>query len=181
MTIPRRIYAAGATLALLAAATCPTVWGDSAASPPRKLNAFAGAIRTSPDVAPAEDAGSRFAKQPVITYETLQGELHFALQLKPQLPATPARSRDIAVVVDTSASQAGRPLQNARLILEELNKAARPQDRLSVWTINTPETTKNLSAGFQPPKSAKVADAIDYLTNKEYAAGATDLKEGLRK
>ena len=51
-------------------------------------------------------------------------------------------------MIDTSATQAGRPLQNARLVLEELNKTARPEDRISVWTVNTPDTTKNLTAGF---------------------------------
>src|SRR5581483_5764784 len=113
--------------------------------------------------------------QPVVTYQTLKGELHFALQLKADLPPAPPRPRDVAVVIDTSASQAGRPLQNARLVLEELNKAAKPEDKISVWTMNTPATTRSVTGGFQAPRSAKVTAAIDYLAHKEYAAGACDL------
>jgi tetratricopeptide (TPR) repeat protein len=181
MTIPRRLYAAGASLALLAAATCTSVWGDSSGAAPRKLSAFAGVIRSPQDVAAVDTVGGKFTKQPLIAYETLKGELNFALQLAPQLPASAARARDVAVVIDTSASQAGRPLQNARLVLEELNKSAKAGDRISVWTINTPATTKNLTSGFQARGSEKIASAIAFLTSKEYAAGATDLKDGLQK
>src|SRR5581483_6808199 len=114
MTTPRRLRAAGATLALVAAATCSHVWGTPKDSPPRKPNLLAGAIRTPQDPGATPDdvtPGGRFAKQPVVTYQTLQGELHFALQLAPKLPAGSARPRDIAVVIDTSASQAGSPLR----------------------------------------------------------------------
>src|SRR5581483_5015183 len=121
MTTPRRLNAAGAAIALLAAATCPLVWGDAANPAPRKLN-LAAAIHTPADGGATADVGGRFAQQPVVTYQTLKGELHFALQLKADLPPAPPRPRDVAVVIDTSASQAGRPLQNARLVLEELNK-----------------------------------------------------------
>jgi tetratricopeptide (TPR) repeat protein len=179
MTTPRRLRAAAAAFALVGAVTCTTVWGDSA-NPPRKLNAFAGTIRPAPDLAPS-DVGGRFGATPVVTYQTLDGETHFALQLKADLPASQARPRDVAVVIDTSASQSGPPLRNARLVLDELNKAAKPGDRISVWTVNTPDTTKNLTAGFQAPRSAKIAEAIDFLANREYAAGATDLKDGLKK
>src|SRR5207247_2609982 len=83
--------------------------------------------------------------------------------------------RDVAVVIDTTATQAGRPLLNARLILEELAKAARADDRLDVFTVNTPDTTRSLTHGFQTAKGDKVKEAIDYLTNKEYAAGAAEV------
>src|SRR5262249_30414232 len=133
------------------------------------------------DDTPAVDAGGRFAKQPVLTYQTLQGELHFALQVKPQLPTGPARPRDIAVVIDTSATQAGNPLRNARSVAEELAQAARPEDRLSVWTLSTPAMTRSLTGGFQAAHGPQVREALDYLATKEYAAGATDLKDGLGK
>jgi hypothetical protein len=184
MTTPRRLRAAGATLALLAAATCSTVWGDSSGRPPRKLDSLAGAIRTPHDAGDlsAADSGGRFAKQPVVTYQTLQADLLFAWQLQPQLPASgPARPRDIAVVIDTSASQVGHPLRRARSVAEELAKAARPGDRLSLWTLNTPEMTRSLTGGFQDPQGDRVHEALDYLATKEYAAGATDLKAGLTK
>ena len=179
MTTPRRHHVAGATLALLAAITCSHVWGDSAAKRTAP-NQLAAAIRT-PDVNTPDDIGGRFAKQPVVTYRPVSGDDHFALQLKATLPPSPARPRDVLVLIDTTASQAGRPLQNARLVLDELAKAARADDRLDVWTVNTPDTTRSLSHGFQTAKGAKVTEAIDFLAHKEYAAGAADLKNGLRK
>src|SRR5438093_413105 len=104
MTTPRRLRAAGATLALLTAATCTTVWGQPPRNAPRKLNALAGVLRSplATDDTPEADTGGRFGQQPVVAYQTLQGETHFALQVRPQLPAATARPRDIAVVIDTS-------------------------------------------------------------------------------
>ena len=180
MTNPRRLQVASASLALFAAATCSHVWGDSAATPRRVPNPLAASIRTPDIAAPADEIGGRFAKQPVITYQPLTGDEHFALQLKATLPAGPTRARDVVVVIDTTASQAGRPLQNARLVLAELAKAARPDDRFDVWTVNTPETTRSLTHGFQSVKNPKVHEAVEYLAKKEYAAGAADLKNGLR-
>src|SRR5262245_11949073 len=128
MTSVRRVHAAGAGLALLAVIACTQVWGDSSGNRLKKPSVLAAAIRTPQDAGgPASDesAGSRFARQPVVTYETLQGELHFALQVKPNLGEVPARPRDIAVVIDTSASQVGHPLRNARAITAEVVKAGR--------------------------------------------------------
>ncbi len=185
MTTPRRLKAAGAAFALLAAATCTTVWGDSPGSPPRKLDPLAAVIRAVPDTGAAPDDGTtpsgRFARQPVVVYQPLQGDLHFALQVRPRLPEAGDRPRDIAVVIDTSASQAGLPLRNSIRVAEELAKAAKPGDRLSLWTVNTPDTTRDLTGGFQPAQGARVREALDQLAGREYAAGATDLKAGLRK
>lgn len=182
MTTRRRLQAAGASLALAAVITCTYIWGDGSKDQPRKHSPLASAFHSADDVGtPSDVPGGKFSKQPVITYQTLQGEVNFAMQVKPQLPAAAPRARDIAVVIDTSASQAGRPLLNARTVLESLAKSARAEDRLSVWTLNTPDATKNLTNGFHATKADRVAEAIDYLKNKEYAAGACDLKNGLRK
>jgi hypothetical protein len=59
---------------------------------------------------------SRFTKQPVVTYETQAGETLFGVQIKPQLNAVQSRPRDIVIVVDTSASQAGKYLTTSRLV-----------------------------------------------------------------
>jgi len=186
MTTNRRLQAAGAALALLTAATCSTVWGDPPQNPLRKPDPLASSLRVPPgtDTASPADTSGRFSQQPVFIYQTPQGETHFALQVRPQLPAGSARPRDVAVVIDTSASQVGHvdnPLRNARRIAEELTKAARPGDRVSLWVINTPAITRTLTGGFQAPKDQRVANALDYLANQEYAAGVTDLKDGLRK
>jgi hypothetical protein len=188
MTTNRRLQAAGATLALLTAATCSTVWGDPPQNPLRKPDPLASSLRVPPtaDTASPADTSGRFSQQPVFIYQMPQGETHFALQVRPQLPAATARPRDIAVVIDTSASQVGHvdnPLRNARRIAEELTKAARTDDRISLWVINidNADITRSLTAGFRAPKDQRVANALDYLANQEYAAGVTDLKSGLRR
>jgi hypothetical protein len=178
----RRLNTVGAGLALVVAVACTAVWGDATGSK-SKPSALATAIHTPQEtgaLSAADNTGGRFSGKPVITYETLNGELHFALQLKPRLPDAPARARDIAVVIDTSASQVGNPLKNARLVLEEVVKSAKPSDRIAVWTVNTPDFTRDLSGGLQPASGDRVKEALAGL-KREYAAGATDLKDGLKK
>lgn len=184
MTHPRRTIAASASLALVAAAACSFVWGDATGSRQRKPSPLASAIRTTEDTPAAtsdESAIGRFSKSPVLTYETLQGERHFALQVQPKLAAAAPRPRDIAVVIDTSASQVGSPLRNARLIAEQLAKSLKAGDRLAIWTVNTPDATRDITGGFREGQDAQVAAALQKLATSEYAAGATDLKTGLKK
>lgn len=124
---------------------------------------------------------SRFLKSPVTTYQTQKGETLFALQLKPKLDAAATQPRDLVVVIDTSASQAGMPLDVARKIVEQLAKTAGPDDRIAIWTVNLPSATKDLTRGLKSVKSDAVASALKVLQESEYASGATDLKEGLAK
>ncbi|MFO0807706.1 MAG: VWA domain-containing protein [Gemmataceae bacterium] len=182
MTTRRRLKVAGAAFALAAAVTCTQIWGDSSGDKRKKNAALSGAIRTPRDAAAVEEStAGRFDARPVVTFQTLAGELHFALQVRANTTEADARPRDLAVVVDTSASQAGFALKNARLIAEAVTKAARPGDRVAIWTINTPEATRDLAGGFQSAGSAKLTDALTYLATREYAAGAVDLKTGLNK
>ena len=99
----------------------------------RKLNPLATALRSPQDAGLALDPSGKFGHLPVITYQSTQGDLHFALQSSRELPQQTARPRDVAVVIDTSASQAGRSLVNARLVLEEPEQSCssgRPDQRL---------------------------------------------------
>src|SRR5262249_39235424 len=111
-----------------------------------------------------------------------KGETLVAVQLKPALEAPPARPRDLAIIIDTSASQAGSAYTMARSIIKALDGALSPTDRISILVARPPTATKCLTSGsFQAPKSEKVADALNKLENVEYCAGATDLKNVLRK
>ena len=128
----RRLNAVGAGLAIVVAAACTAVWGDATGNK-AKPSALASAIHTSPDtgaMTAAENTSGRLSGKPVLTYETLDGVLHFALQLKPRLPDAPARARDIAVVVDTSASQAGRYRSEEIGALQSLLANMAPSDRV---------------------------------------------------
>jgi len=128
-----------------------------------------------------ELAVTKFSRLPALTYQVRNGETLFAWQIKPELPPAPARPRDILVLVDTSASQAGKPLRQARDILTGLAATLAPDDRLSVWTLSTPAATRPLTKDFEPADAEGVRTAAAALTEVEYGSGATDLKGGLAK
>lgn len=165
----------GATLAALGT----TLFGDMRAGKP-----------VAPPAAPARPDGGRvvedlvatkFSNTPVLTYQPRDGELIFAWQVQPTLAAQPARPRDVLVVVDTTASQAGRPLQQARHIINGLAAGLTAEDRVSVWSLSTPAATRSLTRDFQPAGSENVAEAARALTEVEYGSGASDLAGGLDK
>ncbi len=128
-----------------------------------------------------ELAKTKFSDKPLLAYKNPAGETIFAWQVKPVLPATAARPRDILVLVDTSASQAGDPMKQAGLIIETLGKKLGADDRLDLWTLNIhgAEFTRSLTSGFKSPMDKVINETVLRLGNLEYAAGAIDLKAGL--
>lgn len=181
MTFFRRLRALPAALAAAAAlaAIGTSLFGD----------VRPGANPVRPPASPRPDGGrlvedlatTKFSKLPILTYQPRDGETIFAWQLRPAVDPAPARPRDLLVVVDTSASQAGLPLRQARQILSGLAATLNEHDRVSVWVANTPAATKPLTTGFFSPNSAEVRDAAARLTEVEYGSGATDLKNALNK
>lgn len=129
-----------------------------------------------------EMAKNRFADEPTLTYKTVDGTNVFAWQIKPTIKAE-AAPRDIQVLVDTSASQAGKPMKMALAVLESVVKVAGPDDKIDVWTINIndPKITRSLTQGFQPANDKAVSNALATLKDAEYGAGAVDLKAGLER
>src|SRR5713226_717884 len=125
-------------------------------------------------------AHSKFSDKGVLTYRMQDGKELFALKVQPKLEAPPARPRDYLLMIDTSASQAGLPITFARKFADELAKKANPTDRVSIWTLNTPKSTRSLTEDFRSPQSEKVQTAVQKLKD-ELPLGDTDLKEGLRR
>jgi tetratricopeptide (TPR) repeat protein len=123
-------------------------------------------------------AAGKFSKLPVLTYENRNKETFFALQIKPNLDPIPPRPRDILVLVDTSASQAGAALTLAKRIVKDLTESLSSEDRIAIWTVNIPKATKSLTNGFQGAKEAQ--SAIEIL-DQEYASGAVDLKNAIEQ
>lgn len=125
---------------------------------------------------------NRFANQPVVSYETAQGELLFALQLKVAIPTiVDNRPRDIVFLVDTSASQAGKFLSTTRTIVEKATELASPKDRLSLWVANTPKATRSLTGGlFYKDKPGQVESMLKNLES-EYSSGAVDLRNAIEQ
>ncbi len=179
MTNVRRLQAAAAFSAAVFAATCWEI--GEAVSRHRPPSAFSRGVGTAAERNPIgiESTGI-FASRPVITYTAPAGSF-FAWQVKPELGATVARPRDLIVVIDTSASQAGSPMKQARELTAELAKQAGRGDRIAIWTVDTPEWTRDLTKGLRAATDACVTDALTQLENSDYAAGTTDLKNGLKR
>jgi tetratricopeptide (TPR) repeat protein len=179
MTTVRRIQAAAAFSAAVFAATCWQI-GD-AVSRHRPASVLSRGVSPAAERNAASfDSTGMFASRPVITYTAPAGS-YFAWQLKPALGDATARPRDLVVAIDIAATKAGLPLQQARQLTEELIKRAGREDRVVIWTVNTPEETRDLTKGFRTPADARVTDALTNLEKTIYAAGATDLKAGLKK
>ncbi|MBA4065006.1 MAG: hypothetical protein C0501_15095 [Isosphaera sp.] len=181
MTVLQRLRVVPVVLGALAAlaAVGTTLFGDmrpgaNPVRPPDPVRADTGRF--------VEDlAVTKFSKLPALTYQPRDGETLFAWQVKPAVEAGPARPRDVLVVVDVSASQAGRPLQQARQVLTAVAGGLTPADRVAIWAASTPAATKPLTKGFFPPTAEEVRDAAVALTDVEYGSGATDLKDALNK
>jgi hypothetical protein len=182
MTDFSRLRSVGAFLALAAVLTSTHVWGDAAKRTTDSFRSSTGQITPEKgDRSLTDDlALSKFSQGGMVTYQTTTGDTLFALQIKPKLEAGPARPRDFLVLADTSASQVGPYLAAARDLASLLDEQARPEDRIDLWTVNTPAATRSLTRGFQAPKSAAMKEALQNL-KMEVPLGDTDLKEGIRK
>ena len=174
-----RLKSAAVFLGVVTAVTSAFVWGEPTGGKPTVGGFNPGGVTLSEDL-----MSNRFARQPVVTYETKGGDTLFAVQVKPALTPAAPRPRDIVVVVDTSASQAGKYLTTSRLVTEKILQTAGENDRISLWAINTPRTTRNLSGGLKSCTRENV-EALRRTALKalyeEYASGAVDLKNGIDK
>jgi len=182
MTFLKRLRVLPALLGVAAAlaAVGTSLFGDMRAgsNPPKAADPVA-----RPDGArlAEELAVTKFSNLPTLTYQLRDGETLFAWQVKPSVEAPAPRPRDLLILVDTSASQAGKPLQQARQIIAALSKSLTPSDRLSVWSVSTPAATRALTKGFVAPDSKELLQAATDITDLEYGSGATDLKSALNK
>ncbi|HZT82485.1 MAG TPA: VWA domain-containing protein, partial [Gemmataceae bacterium] len=181
MSHARRFLAVGVVLALAAAFTTSSLWGE-----PEQLKARRDAARdasrpggeggAAAKADPAEEPASRITAEPALLYRAKDGKRYFSYQLRPDLGRPPARPRDLLLLVDTSASQAGAPLQTAIKVVEAAVASLQPDDRVAVWTVST--TARDLSGKtFTAPADA--GKALQAL-RAEFPAGGTNLKQGLR-
>src|SRR5438445_708945 len=103
MTHVRRLSAVAAVLAVAALYTLTAVRGGPGKDGARNL-----LEREDNKPALEQDnlAATKFAERPVVTYVTKDGKTVFGWQVKPAIPDCPRRSRDLLILIDTSASKA---------------------------------------------------------------------------
>ncbi len=190
MTKMRRLLVVVAGLALAAWCSSSFTQGQPGSGKKDRPATIPSALQPVPppqtDATPAEiQAESRFSQAPVCTFQPADGDAIFALQLKPKLAPVPVRPRDYLIMVSTSATQGGAPWFASNLIADALVQAARPEDRLSLWTVSTPEetATRCLTKEFLGAKedAAKLKASLQELKKKHYPAGDTDLKTALTR
>jgi hypothetical protein len=126
-----RMMAAGVSFMSLAAAVLGVkVWGDSRKQ--KRDNRPSVVALTAQQQRQEEEQGiSRFTHQTGLGYRTVNGEGLFAVQLQPEMPES-KQPRDIALLVDTSASQAVGPLTSSIEIVRALIGQCGPEDRISL-------------------------------------------------
>ncbi len=174
----RRLPAVGVILLLAAILTTARVWSDPRNDKDKGLKDYHKGGRVDAlgkvDRLAGEETVNRFADQPLSLYQTTHGETLFALQVQPQLQPLPARPRDVAVLIDTSASKAMGPLAQAIQIAQLLLAKLGADDRLALWTVNT--SPRSLSQGF---KNARGLENAFKELAREYPSGAANLKQAL--
>ena len=181
MTTVRRLTLLSAFLALVALLTTAHVWGESGKTKDKLRPDRNEPAPVKVQNKLAEDlAHTKFSGKNVVTYQTLDGTMLFGLQVQPKLDAVAARPRDLILMVETSAGQVRSPIAAARELTEAIVAAARPGDRIAIWTVNTKAATHNLTRGFAKPDSAAVRNAFKAL-KQEVPFGAADLKNALTK
>lgn len=173
MAFLNRLKWASVGLAVAGAITTAAVWGDPSRSGPEAPTAPARKLFS-------DEVTGRFTRKPALAYQAQDGGVYFAVQVRPDLPAAPARPRDIQILIDHSASQAGTALEAARRIAKEVLAAAGESDRVAVWAVSTPTATRNLirGGGLKPVADGRAAFIP---LEKEYASGAVDLKDALTR
>ncbi|HZZ78015.1 MAG TPA: hypothetical protein VFE62_05835 [Gemmataceae bacterium] len=132
---------------------------------------------------PAEPTDSRFASSAIQTYQPIKGDAYFAMPVQPKLEDVPVRPRDYLIMLSTAATQAGPSWVAGHQIAEGIVETAREGDRISLWTVNEPKATKNLSKEFRLAKGVAegrlLREALKQYRERETPMGTTDLKNAL--
>src|SRR5262245_10985950 len=181
MRTVQRLKLAGTAVTLTGVIVGSYVWGDGSGK--RAPLQPSSGQKDAPEIRLGDGlAAGKFARNAAVTYTTQAGDTLVGAQVKPSLEVPPPRPRDLAVLIDTSASQAGSAYETARKVVKALNENLSAGDQLSIWVINTPKATRSLTGdAMVAPNSDKAKSAMSKLENEEYAAGATDLKNALQR
>ena len=173
MSTVRRLLAVSALLAATVYIS-PHLQGDSGSSKDPSQRGPLNGGSPKADQLLKQFVGEKFTQPGVLTYQSASGELLFALKLQPKLHGKSAKPRDVIVLVDTTASQAGPFHGVQRLLTRQLLEQLAKEDRVALMSVNT--KVEDLTKGFV---AAKQADAGLQKLDKVVPLGAADLKAAL--
>ncbi|MFW6171310.1 MAG: VWA domain-containing protein, partial [Planctomycetota bacterium] len=121
---------------------------------------------------PSDSFGAR-----LLTYDKAAGESYYALSITPQLRPPSAPVRDVAVVVDTSASQAGLFREDSLLALETLLSRLEPRDRVKLLAVDLEAV--HLTDSFVSAHGKAAAEGQKQIEDRT-PLGATDMIGAVR-
>jgi len=127
--------------------------------------------------AAAPPAGASVEAARLATYETPTGETYFALSLMPKVAVDVSQPRDVVILFDTSASQAGPYRADALTALNSMLKSLSPNDRVMLMAVDM--NAVPMTAKFANPGSPEMQAALAKLQQRA-PLGATDMETGLR-
>ncbi len=110
------------------------------------------------------------------TYEKASGEKFFALSLAPVTAPAVADKTELVLLVDTSASQAGRFRDDSLTAVRELLSTLPANTTVKLMAIDVKPIA--LSTGFVAPNGQEMEAALAKLNNR-VPLGATDLPAGV--
>ncbi|MDO5580397.1 MAG: hypothetical protein Q4G69_04640, partial [Planctomycetia bacterium] len=112
------------------------------------------------------------------TYSLSNGTNYFLIPLKGEAVKSDAEYTDVAVLVDTSASQIGEEVRKAgQDAVQSLISNLPANARIQIFTVDG--NTESLTGGFVPLKSPEVEKAMKSL-KENTPLGAADLQKSLR-
>ena len=109
------------------------------------------------------------------TFKATDGQTYFALTVSP-VTTSDAKPRDVVVMVDTSASQAGFFRDTAMATLQSCVDSLADTDRVQIVAVDL--DARPMNDALVSPRDASVAAAIEKL-RREAPLGATDLELGI--
>src|SRR5688572_26960846 len=121
-------------------------------------------------------ASAQTANARLGTFEK-DGQQYFALSLLPQAKADAAQKNEVVILVDTSASQAGRYRAEEMAAVQAVLAQLSSEDRVQLMAVDMKATP--MSAGFVSARGPEMQAALNKLHGRT-PLGATDLEAGLR-
>ena len=100
----------------------------------------------------------------LMTFEDVDGARYFALSVQPAANLPVAGSRDVLILVDTSASQTGAYREDSMEALQTLLSGLRPEDRVQVAAVDLRLVA--LSQGFAAAQSPETQKAVQQLAQR---------------
>ena len=112
----------------------------------------------------------------MMTFDDVDGSRYFAMSIQASDALPAADSRDILILMDTSASQAGAYRDDALEAVETVVRSLKPTDRVKIAAVDLKSVP--LSDGFAAAASNSTQQGLEKLRQRA-PLGSTDLVSGL--